>query len=755
MRLSKNILASLSRLLNSVLIWSLLVGGLFFCLYFVTMPRVNVGYGQSTEILTLAVSGGIFRPPGYPLYLSILRWWLALPHFNLSPVGMANLLSVIMTSVALSLTFAGLWSFFNLIPTSKKSASPIFHSNLSARLFMATLGTMMLGFSSLFWLYGQIGDVIAFSLLLVSFYLLLITLIMTYPIRRVVPLTLLLLTSGVLGIAISHQQLLIFLVPSFLYLLYLRRTKLSLYLIILTLSSGLISFILPYGLMWFFNPNALISWPFLPTLQGLQAFISQGDLSANSALRAFFSNGYMTNVSLEQAFNSIAHYLKIMIDTLGWWSAPLILFSLYQCWFKLQRIILVYLIAFAGLGLALSGYYQWPVDWGNQAQLVRLYAPSLILVPYLAYFGWWVALRRIGNFIKLLLPPKFIWGILFVPLGLIFSLQSLISFKQVNLSNFTLVDDRYRNILDSLSPKAILTCFTDTSCFSFLADQQINHRRLDVTVVPLAYPYVTTTIQNPDLHKLNYQSNPYLIKDIVSWNLGKRPIYAVEVSDYYNTALAFNFPNVFYIPLGYVGELTTKVPSTLPIVSETLTEKWIHTPTIFSDPTNLYQKSTPARDHLYNGLWYNRMGQRSLMLQEFNLAANLYYQFTSEDKKMFDGLRTKLEQTMSEARFQPGSSLPKSTTLLKEVKSYLDQKVNNRAYQTAMSAAFIDPTNPETHLVLGDVSEKIGDLKLAEIEYQNVLILDPHNTVAQARLLSISQNPLGLAASASATTPQN
>ena len=52
--------------------WALLLGIMFLLTYMSTMPRFNVGYADSDELLSVANNLGVAHPPGYPLFILLL-----------------------------------------------------------------------------------------------------------------------------------------------------------------------------------------------------------------------------------------------------------------------------------------------------------------------------------------------------------------------------------------------------------------------------------------------------------------------------------------------------------------------------------------------------------------------------------------------------------------------------------------------------------------------------------------------------------
>jgi len=134
------------------------------------------------------------------------------------------------------------------------------------------------------------------------------------------------------------------------------------------------------------------------------------------------------------------------------------------------------------------------------------------------------------------------------------------------------------------------------------------------------------------------------------------------------------------------------------------------------------------------------MGDREKMYRQFNLAANIYYQFGPTEKKMFDGLRSNLEQNRYEAKYEPGTTLKNARTHLETINPLLADKLVGKAYRAALAAFFVEPNNPNVHLALAEVIEQMGHPEEALQEYRHVLMLDPQNEAASKKL-STQINP--------------
>ena len=61
-------------------------------------------------------------------------------------------------------------------------------------------------------------------------------------------------------------------------------------------------------------------------------------------------------------------------------------------------------------------------------------------------------------------------------------------------------------------------------------------------------------------------------------------------------------------------------------------------------------------------------------------------------------------------------------------------ELRRSAYDEALAAVTLDPTEPECHLVVADTARKLGWTRQAEAAYRQVLTMDPANAAAMNNL---------------------
>ncbi len=176
---------------------------LFWLIFYIYFQVSGIYGGDAGDFVSSAIVNGIPHPPGFPLYALIAHL--------LTKIGIGTFafrvafLSSIPTAFALFFLFLFLKSYF------KERLVPF-------------LCVLILGFSYPVWLFAITVEVYSLNLFFTSltFYLL----YRAYLSKKIIYLYAFYLS---LGLAISHHQLTLFLLPGYFYFIYVNRKRLSLF----------------------------------------------------------------------------------------------------------------------------------------------------------------------------------------------------------------------------------------------------------------------------------------------------------------------------------------------------------------------------------------------------------------------------------------------------------------------------------------------------------------------------------------------
>src|SRR5262249_34308653 len=112
--------------------------------------------GDSGELITSAYVHGVAHPPGYPLYML-----LGYPVSHLpggSPALWMNLLSALLDALAVGVVFLTIHRLASLRADGAPAVSRRWTPYVAA-----TVGSLLLAFSSLFWAYSVVAEVFALN----------------------------------------------------------------------------------------------------------------------------------------------------------------------------------------------------------------------------------------------------------------------------------------------------------------------------------------------------------------------------------------------------------------------------------------------------------------------------------------------------------------------------------------------------------------------------------------------------------------
>lgn len=712
--------ANFNHVFHKVRFYALFLSLLFLILYLTTMPRVNVGYSESDQLIAVAYNLGVAKSPGYPLYLLLLYLVMHLPLKGVSPIFLAHLLSVFMAVITLFLLYLINFQILKYF-AAKKFYPRLLKSDLFLNL-ICFISVSALGVSHLFWLYSVIAEKFALIGLFSVVYLWCLVQIVIRSLKDFNRWFF--LAAIILGMSVSHHPVALFLLLPLLFLIA-KKTRHHFKIWLLGFLAFVLSWLLPLSLVWLFNRHqALVSWHFPVSIQGWFYH------TVITTLRDMVSG-----FNLNQGLISLVTYIRLTFTGIGWLLVlPLLLFTQR---FSSKRLPIdwVLVLSFLSMGVFVPMVFKISSEWDQASPVIGFgYAGHILLIPLIALglvdlidrlfaFGEVLGLKiKLSQLLPLCLTPLVIY-------------QFILNYPLTNLKTFNLVSERYGQILDSFSPDSLVTCYTQTSCNALMLEQVVNHKRLDVDIIPIDYQFAGETFMKPGILGFAYPNNPYLMLDAVTWNLGLRRVYAVELTSTYYQLYGIDMPFIYYLPMGYYGELVKTLPKNIPAppnYSDSL--KWLKVPLSDLDPNRSNLQSNLSRDHLLNAQTYLKMDKRDWALLELNLASNLFYRFGLTEKQQIEGIRTNMEQAQPQATFAPGSKVSSADTLLKFIPDLIARNQRSKALKAAQGAVIVDPRSVPARLQLARIYEAMGDPVFVQLEYQNVLKLDPKNTEALNQL---------------------
>ncbi|NMC35720.1 DUF2723 domain-containing protein [Candidatus Beckwithbacteria bacterium] len=657
--------------------------------YVSTTATLPQNHADSSELITAAFTKGIAHPPSYPLYTFLLGLAMKLPMFT--PAYLANLFSAFWQSLSLVFLFLALNKLLEIVSKKQTVASQI----------IALATTCIFGFNSLVWTYATLAEVFSFNHFFISLFLYL-TLLWYQQYKKAKKINWKLFYSSivVLGLGAAHHQTILFFLPGYVFFLFLevrRKSQLQQYLI--SLGLGLLSFLLPFSLLWYFNTQVSpFSWYFEPSLKGVWQIISRALYTQEGSAIETYAHEFNINHSLI----ALWFYLKYLAFYLTIPGLGLALLGAIQTWQKSKSLSLFLSLTFFISGPLLVFYLKFPLPntgseiayfWGTALRL-RMLLPNILVITILIGLGLYFFYQYANKFVKIkkqfvsYLPLVF----LILPLYLAASNYQINNLKEDNFDYLFA-----KKVLTDLPKQAILIVDSDR-VFSLLEMQLVEGQRPDVTIVP-----VTLEMRWPwwQKHKQelilgDYSDRQIRVAHIIAWQLKRgRRVFIFDPETRLLDILGVE-GNPFYASVyGYSLEIS-KTPK----------------PFISYD----YGLTKQLANHVFSDYsWWN-YGQRATFL-----GTHTIFSYLANKAK---------EPKLANEHLQLALSLSSFSQTQNQV-----YKIFHSSQQLTHSYLEIPPSSAETYLENGQKSMEINDVKTANRYFFRSVLLDPLDLAARQLLI--------------------
>lgn len=715
---------------------ALVLGFVFFLLYLFTAPKTNVAYTDSDLFLTVAYKLGLAEPPGVPLYMVLLHFFLNLPIPG-SIAFRGHFLSTLLHTGSLVIVFVSVWRLIQFLQNNN-NAKLIIVSKQVDRWLVSGIATASLGSSYLFWQYGIVAEKYAFIDLLVAAVIGIGVYVATTA-KSKTNLSYWYALAGLIGILVIHHPISFVLLPFVATLVWLKKDIFSRKQYMGMVLSLLVSISISIGVL--LGLNALereINWNFKPTVKETIDYVFTQGFSRSIA-ENFEEYSAFAQISSGSVFKSLMQFGKVFVQHFGLGSVALLVVGIAFLYSSSKKMSLVILSGWTTVGLLLPVFLKWPESMSFQALRVRDYLMGYMFTPLLVGLGGWMVLARFNKALKILLQNNRVsTGVTLVVPALILIVSIVNTFKHVNLRNFTVFSRFHESVLENLPHDALIGCFTDTTCSALLYEQEVKGVRKDVIIVSPSHQLIQKKLNSIDnLKGFDYTNNTWLVHDYLTWNIGKRPVYVIDLPKTYYNLLGLTYGFTYYIPNGYVGELTREVPEVTPSVKYSFSEEIENMNVPSKDLMRTWLKTSYAQLHYFNAVMYLKMDYRSLARSELNTFSNILHQVEAISNKEIEDSRSYVEGSHPLVNFSPGSEVQPLSEIMNGVNAYLNDGKLQRAYTGALGIITIDPLNEEGRLKLAEIYEKMGNTQMAKVEYQHVLKYYPSNTQAQTKLAEL------------------
>ncbi len=461
--------------------------------------------GDSGDLVTAASVGGVPHPPGYPLFTLLGYLLTRLP--LLTPSWRVTLLSSLSHAAVIGLTYA----FTRRITGSTGAA--------------AFSAAVLLG-NYLFFLYGVTPEVFAlFDLFALT------VLYVSYRILSEKNVQLVPALAGIMGLALTHHHVILFLVPAVAFALVSVRRELARGIRSLA-PRALILFalgLLPYA----YVPLAaaadpVINWDNAVNPGNFLRLITRADYGS------FVSGGAIGHSMYERLLSVLAYFQFTLTD----WTAVgilAVLFGLYRLFSRNRNACWFFVIAVLGIGPLFFFYASFPlVNKFLLGTYERFLLPGYLVFAVLAGIALdglftdnaWLARYfrkrpsvKVAAYLILLLYPV--------------TQLSLTAWRFWGMRNDRTADNLARDLLAAAPPNAIVLLTGDTALFTSQYVRYALSVRPDTAVIQasrLVFPEYRHTLAKrfPEI-QFPPESDSSYWKPFILANIAKRPVVSNTV----------------------------------------------------------------------------------------------------------------------------------------------------------------------------------------------------------------------------------
>lgn len=497
--------------------------------YLTTQAETIYG-GDAGDLVSAIVTRGIAHPPGYPLY-TFLGTFVT----KSIPVSTVAWRVAFLSSIPAVVTIIFLFDLLYY---------------LSRRLFPSLVTSLAFAFLYPVWLYASVVEVFSLNNLFT------ITLLwLLFHWEKEGKRKYILLASFVFGLSLTHHHIILFLLPSLLYLFLKRRKEITGKLL---LTSSLLFFagLSPYlyvflaaaarpGVNWM-GPPALSPFFQLVTRAGYGTFRAGSFIAHEPVLRI---------IDIFAFFDFVYKDFRIL-------GIILFLFGAFFLWKKEKTIFTTLLLGLCSY-LFFLFYASFPlVENFLVGTFERFVQPLYIIIALFVGFGL-VRIHRIFSRLSPRLARLFFTLFLIYPLGLF-----ILNYPKIHILKKDMTAENLgRDILNSIPENSVLIISTDTPLFNTQYVYYTEKRWESIKLVHLAklfspYYYELFNAQYPELFLPSEQvSSKDLFQEFIRGNYDKFPIYS---------KLAFGGSEGTWVPQGLLFRYykNAELPPAKTIMSE-------------------------------------------------------------------------------------------------------------------------------------------------------------------------------------------
>lgn len=417
-------------------------------LYWQTAAR-EIVVGDSAEFATIALSGGVAHPPGYPLLILLARL------FSWLPVG-TPVFRVNLVSVAAGVAAAGL-----VVLIARR---------LGASRLGAGIAGLMVAIQPLVWEWSLTIEAFALNAALATAIVYFVVRWQQKPERT----SYLVLAAFFGGLASSNHHTIVFLVPSIVLLLWWHRDLLlARPKVLAACVAAILAGLLPYlYILWASAGDPVLNWGSIRTFGQL----------VNHFLRVDYGTFSMSAV--DQKFGSPLERLQVLASSFTLLEAVLLPVGAVIAFARARWFFWFTLLSFGLAGPGFIAYANVTTEGVGPWILGHfLTLPHVLIAPFAA-----LGVTFLSEQLTQRIPSTKSWlsqsiiGFTCVILGVISVMRH---YERINQRDNNLASSFAEDILTSLPPRTVLLASEDVVVLPITYLQAVEKKRPDVTLVML------------------------------------------------------------------------------------------------------------------------------------------------------------------------------------------------------------------------------------------------------------------------------
>lgn len=633
---------------------------IFANILFLSFASRSIITGDTPEFIAAASVGGVVHAPGYPLYSLLTHILASIPFGELA--WKINGFSGIISSITLIIVY---WIIKRITKSSLAGVAAVF----------------FLLVNEIFLLYSLVAEVHALQILLLSLYVLFALCFYQTGKLSYVYFTALIITLG-----FAHSPSIIFTLPSFLLLLWIKRRLISIKHILLLAPIFLCGFLF-YLYIWFgASQNPVMNWGRIHDVSSLVTFVLRQDFGT--------FNLNTTSVTYPFQYSSFVYFVELLL-TDAWYLLPLAAYGAIYSYSKNKFFISSIVSLLLLNGPIFYALMNVPVlNVMHRANVEQYFGYSYVFLVILSGFGFAMLLHKLSTYKNILL-------VVILPILLLIAINTFGITRQDSKS---IVIDTITNQFQQLPKDAIvITCADSIQMPSYYYQYALKNRS-DVTILNfclLQGQWYQENLRTSNMLLKRYITNNGLAYEKMCKELApQHKLYLYPWFPEFSKA----FPGCVVIPHGLVNEIVPK--------------------------KNMDSLSTIKK--MNDSLWQEFMQKTSLAslkLSDMRTREALYY---LSEQRNFLGLfyleNQKIDWAITEFKNSRDLSDDASNGLANEAAIYFKQGKNQQALELAKRGLGRESANASLYKELGAIYMQSRDYSKASENFKMYLEFQPTDT---------------------------